>query len=57
MGGGADKPIDGWANIQMYRQTDRQRDSDMNEQGWTDGPSYSDWVTQKDDSMDLFDLL
>ena len=38
MGGGADKPIDGWANVRMDRQTDRQMGIGTNMDGPTDPP-------------------
>ena len=38
MGGGADKPIDGWANVWMDRHTDRQMGIGTNKDGPTDPP-------------------
>ena len=36
MGGRADKPIDGWANVGMDRQTDRQMGIGTNKDGPTE---------------------
>ncbi len=49
--------MDGRTDGQAVGRRDRQKDLQRNGQGRTDGSSYSDGVTHKDDSMDLFDEL
>ena len=48
MGGGTDKPIDGWASIRMDRQTDKETGIGTNKDGQMDPP---DGVTHRDDSI------